>query len=97
MCENQEQQLRATQERMTEFLALLSHELRDPLAPAGTLRSKCYESLAATTHPCLAKHFDTAQRSLDHMTRLVEDLLDVSRVASGKFGIVETTRGGSMK
>jgi signal transduction histidine kinase len=83
---NQEQQLRATQERMTEFLALLSHELRDPLAPLHT-SLELLRVMGSNDAPLPREALDTAQRSLDHMTRLVEDLLDVSRVASGKLAL----------
>ncbi len=85
---NQESQLRSTQERMTEFLALLSHELRDPLAPLHT----ALEVARLCQKPgdkLVDEALQTAQRSLHHVTRLVDDLLDVSRVAAGKLTLAK--------
>ncbi len=66
-----------------EFLAMLAHELRNPLAPivnalAVLRRSPTTESRVVWAH-------DIIKRQIDHMTRLVDDLLDVSRVTSGKI------------
>jgi PAS domain S-box-containing protein len=69
--------------RKDEFLAVLSHELRNPLAPirAGVqvLRLATPGSLEAT------RALETVGRQAEHLTRLVDDLLDVTRIARGKI------------
>ena len=66
-----------------EFLALLAHELRNPLAP---LRN-CVEILrrGAVNPGLLEDTRATMDRQVTHMTRLVDDLLDVSRISRGKL------------
>jgi PAS domain S-box-containing protein len=70
-------------QRKTDFLAVLSHELRNPLSP---IRSSVY----VLEHAMLSE--DRARRALSvidrqtqHMARLVDDLLDVTRISRGKF------------
>jgi len=66
-----------------EFLAMLAHELRNPLAPirnAGELLSR---SLPADVPMRTAVH--TIERQVTHLTRLVDDLLDVSRITQGRI------------
>jgi signal transduction histidine kinase len=64
-----------------EFLAMLGHELRNPLAPIVTALKlmKLRGPDDATVH-----EQEVIQRQVDHLVRLVDDLLDVSRIASGK-------------
>jgi signal transduction histidine kinase/ActR/RegA family two-component response regulator len=64
-----------------EFLAILGHELRNPLAPIST----ALELMRMKGLGPLAREHDVISRQLRHMTRLVEDLLDVSRVARGSI------------
>ncbi|MDQ3265755.1 MAG: response regulator [Myxococcota bacterium] len=69
--------------RKDEFLAMLAHELRNPMAP---IRASL-EILRALTAPAEEKSLralDTADRQVVHMCRLVDDLLDVSRITRGK-------------
>ena len=67
--------------RKDEFLATLSHELRNPLAP---IRSGV-AVLRMSHHPERAeKTLGMIDRQLGHMVRLIDDLLDVSRITSGK-------------
>lgn len=82
-----ERLLREADHRKDEFLAMLAHELRNPLAP---LRN-------AAELLCRAKH-DTADlqiacgimdRQLRQMTRLVDDLLDISRISTGHIELKE--------
>jgi len=65
-----------------EFLALLAHELRNPLAAIGAaaqlLRVTHAEEPATRAHDVLA-------RQVGHISRLIDDLLDIERVASGKI------------
>ena len=63
--------------RKDEFLAMLGHELRNPLAPIAT----AVELLAR--HPAAAREQQVIERHLRHLSRLVDDLLDISRVTRG--------------
>lgn len=77
-----EESLREAARRKDEFIAILSHELRNPLAPiryAVPLLQR--EQLAESGVRALA----VIDRQLGHLTRLVDDLLDVSRIATGKI------------
>jgi CheY-like chemotaxis protein len=68
-----------------EFLAVLAHELRNPLAPVRN----AVEILRATqaSSPQLQWTHDVIERQVRQMSRLVDDLLDVSRIARGKITI----------
>ena len=74
-----------TQRRQEEFLAMLAHELRNPLAPIRTAA----ELLAQldTREPALTLIREVIQRQVEHMARLLDDLLDASRVTSGKVNL----------
>ena len=63
--------------RKDEFLAILGHELRNPLAPIVT----AVELLAR--HPTAAREQAIIERHVRHLARLVDDLLDISRVTRG--------------
>jgi PAS domain S-box-containing protein len=69
--------------RTSEFLAMLSHELRNPLAPIRN----AVALLRAPDLPdrTLAWARDVIERQTDHLGRLVDDLLDVSRITLGKI------------
>ncbi|QJW83398.1 PAS domain-containing protein [Ramlibacter terrae] len=69
--------------RKDEFIATLAHELRNPLAPirTGTEILRRVGELP----PAAARTRDMMERQLRHMVRLVDDLLDVSRVSRGKL------------
>jgi signal transduction histidine kinase/DNA-binding response OmpR family regulator len=69
--------------RKDEFLAMLAHELRNPLVPILT-GLKTLQMVEAKT-PKLARARDAIERQVRHMVRLVDDLLDVSRVTAGKI------------
>ena len=73
-------QLAETDRRKDEFLATLAHELRNPLAPI----SYAIGLLEGTRDPVLREVRERVERQLTHLARLVDDLLDVSRVTSGK-------------
>ncbi|MEO8018006.1 MAG: response regulator [Pseudomonadota bacterium] len=69
-----------------EFLAMLSHELRNPLSP---LRNASHMlMLGETQDPKIIWSRGVIERQLKHMIRLVDDLLDVSRIARGKIVLV---------
>jgi PAS domain S-box-containing protein len=78
-----EESLREADRRKDEFLALLAHELRNPLAPVRNglqiLRHKAPED------PLLKRTISMMDRQLKHLVRLVDDLMDVSRISSGKL------------
>jgi len=83
LLEGMTETLREADRRKSEFLALLAHELRNPLAPIGNglkiLR------LSATPDPVMGRTVDMMERQLKHLVRLVDDLLDVGRITSGKL------------
>jgi PAS domain S-box-containing protein len=74
--------LRAADRRKDEFLAMLAHELRNPLAPIANAAQVLPRYLSDA--PAGRQVADIVQRQVQHMTRLVEDLLDVSRITLGK-------------
>ncbi|MEY4581546.1 MAG: Sensor histidine kinase TmoS [Pseudomonadota bacterium] len=67
-----------------EFLAMLGHELRNPLAPITT----AIELMKLTAPASLDYERAIIERQVKHLVRLVDDLLDVSRSAHGKFLLV---------
>ncbi|MBC7843391.1 MAG: PAS domain-containing protein [Gemmatimonadaceae bacterium] len=78
-----EQQLKDADRRKDEFLATLAHELRNPLAP---IRNGLHIlRLAADNVEAVAHTREMMERQLAQMVRLVDDLLDVSRITTGKF------------
>jgi CheY-like chemotaxis protein/two-component sensor histidine kinase len=69
-----------------EFLAMLSHELRNPLSP---LRNASHMLMQGETQdPKIIWSRGVIERQLKHLIRLVDDLLDVSRIARGKIVLV---------
>src|SRR3954471_13427291 len=77
--------MRDADRRKDEFLALLSHELRNPLAPILTAAELMrLRGDVATPH-----ERDVIIRQCQHLVRLVDDLLDVSRVARGKVTLAK--------
>jgi signal transduction histidine kinase/ActR/RegA family two-component response regulator len=75
------QELREADRRKDEFLAMLAHELRNPLAPIRT----AVELLTPDADPeTMGFARDILARQVEHIVRLVDDLLDVSRVMQGK-------------
>ena len=69
--------------RKNEFLAMLSHELRNPLAPL--LSAVQILNFQQGAEPRNAQAVQIIERQVGQLTRLVEDLLDVSRFTTGKF------------
>ena len=76
----------ATNRRQTEFLAMLAHELRNPLAPLS-MAASLLGSVGASgpSSPQLAHVAGVVRRQVDHMARLLDDLLDAARISSGKI------------
>jgi PAS domain S-box-containing protein len=80
-----EDALRAADRSKDEFLATLAHELRNPLAP---LRNATYLLRRhAPANPETRSAVDVIERQLSHMTRLIDDLLDVSRITRNKLDL----------
>ena len=75
------EQVREQDRRKDEFLATLAHELRNPLAPirTGLAVLKLAPSIDTTV-----KTREIMERQVEHMVRLIDDLLDVSRITRGK-------------
>jgi PAS domain S-box-containing protein len=79
------QQLRDTDRRKDEFLATLAHELRNPLAP---IRNGLHiMRLMAGDESAVAQARTMMERQLIQMVRLIDDLLDVSRITRGKLDL----------
>jgi PAS domain S-box-containing protein len=78
-----ENALRAADRRKDEFLATLAHELRNPLAPLRNAVQLFRKSLDPTA--ALQGTVALMDRQLTHLVRLVDDLLDVGRISSGKI------------
>jgi PAS domain S-box-containing protein len=81
------EELRAAARRKDEFLAMLAHELRNPLAPISNAAQLLTMASANGSHPPNAQRIrqssEVIVRQVRHMTALVDDLLDVSRVTRG--------------
>jgi signal transduction histidine kinase/CheY-like chemotaxis protein len=84
----QAEALRDLDRRKNDFLAMLAHELRNPLAPI--LHSVEVLRLAGPDGPALAQARNVIERQVKQMTRLVDDLLDVARIAQGKLELRRT-------
>lgn len=92
------EQLREADHRKNEFLAVLSHELRNPLTP---IRNSVYiMERAAPGGEQARRALLVIDRQVAHMARLIDDLLDVTRISKGKIrllkdvvGLNEVTRG----
>ena len=74
-----------TRRRQDEFLAMLAHELRNPLAPIRN--AVALLARLDTIDPALTVIREVIQRQVEHMARLLDDLLDASRVTSGKVNL----------
>jgi PAS domain S-box-containing protein len=74
---------------LTEFLAMLAHELRNPLAPIRNALG--IMSVNRESTPQTAWCRDVIERQTAHLTRLVDDLLDVSRITRGKLSMHTAT------
>jgi signal transduction histidine kinase len=83
-------ELREAARRKDEFLAVLAHELRNPLAP---VRSGIDLLKKAVDDPIVARVRPMMERQVNHMVRLIDDLLDVSRISSGKVELKHETVG----
>jgi signal transduction histidine kinase/ActR/RegA family two-component response regulator len=85
----QAQQLAAADRRKDEFLAMLGHELRNPLAPLRN--AVLLLRRLGPPDPHVQRCTELIERQVKAMTRLVDDLLDVSRITSGKIKLQRET------
>ncbi|ADO75714.1 ATP-binding protein [Stigmatella aurantiaca] len=83
------EQLKLADQRKDEFLAMLAHELRNPMAAISLALSMLERSEGDTAK--LARHRETARRQMGNLVRLVDDLLDVSRITRGKMELRKET------
>ncbi|HYF42173.1 MAG TPA: response regulator [Ramlibacter sp.] len=91
VAENRESMLRQADKHKDEFLATLAHELRNPLAPIRTAvevirRRELQDAIVEQARLSI-------ERQVLHLSRLVDDLLDVSRVTLGRIQLREETVG----
>jgi signal transduction histidine kinase/ActR/RegA family two-component response regulator len=77
----------AVNRRQNEFLAMLAHELRNPLAPIGMAGALLARAPNATAQQL--KMTDVVKRQVDHMSRLLDDLLDAARISGGKIKLAK--------
>ncbi len=78
-----EEALREADRRKDEFLATLAHELRNPLAPLRT--GLQLMQIAGEDREQIAKVREMMERQVSQMVRLIDDLMDVSRISRGKL------------
>lgn len=81
-----EDALREADRRKDEFLATLAHELRNPLAPIRNALRLMKTSPGEDAGPAAAE-VEMMERQVRHLSRLVDDLMDVSRINVGKIGL----------
>ena len=84
-----EEELRESSRRKDEFLAMLAHELRNPLAPISTAAELI--KLVSADERRVRQASDIISRQVSYMTDLVDDLLDVSRVTRGLTDLQKET------
>ena len=80
------QQLRLAERRQGQFLAMLSHELRNPLAPIANAASVLRTLESA--NPILVRLREILERQVARMGHLIEELIDVTRAAQGQISLV---------
>ncbi|MGZ5236419.1 MAG: PAS domain-containing hybrid sensor histidine kinase/response regulator [Caldimonas sp.] len=80
------QALRLAERRQGQFLALLSHELRNPLAPIANAASVL--RTLEHSNPILVRLREILERQVGRLGRLVEELIDVTRAAQGQISLV---------
>jgi signal transduction histidine kinase len=80
-------QLQRADANKSQFLAVLSHELRNPLAPLrnGLTLLRMQQERTQRVDPFAAETYDMMERQIVQLTRLIDDLLDVSRVDRNKL------------
>jgi signal transduction histidine kinase len=82
-----EEALKEADHRKDEFLAMLAHELRNPLAPIRNAM-EIFRLKGGLADPELQWAREVVERQVQQLTRLVDDLLDVSRISRGKIKLL---------
>lgn len=77
--------LKERNQRKDEFLATLAHELRNPLAPV--LNAAHFLKLKEIADPDVRRSVDMIERQVKHMARLIDDLVDMSRISRGALDV----------
>jgi len=85
-----ENELRQADRRKDEFLAMLAHELRNPLAPIRTA-SELLPRIVPPGNERVDMTLSVVRRQVGQLTRLVDDLLDVSRITQGRIELHRAT------
>ncbi len=80
--QDRDERLREADRRKDEFLATLAHELRNPLAP---IRNAVHLLAKISTDERVQRLRDMLERQVGHMVRLVDDLMEISRVSRGEI------------
>lgn len=83
------EELTLSQQRTHEFLAMLSHELRNPLAPLKT--SVHLLRTCDIGDPVVQRARDVIARQVQHLTQIVDELVDLSRITSGRITLTNET------
>jgi signal transduction histidine kinase len=81
----QQHELEAADRHKNEFLAMLAHELRNPLAPIRNANELLLRQFV--DNPGARATLGTISRQVTHLTRLVDDLLDISRITLGRIDL----------
>lgn len=76
--------------RKDEFLAILGHELRNPLAPISNCAA-VIRKLVGNAHPAVITSLDVLDRQSRQLVRLVDDILDLARISRGEFELRKET------
>ncbi|MEN3353115.1 MAG: two-component system, chemotaxis family, CheB/CheR fusion protein [Betaproteobacteria bacterium] len=76
--------------RKDEFLAILGHELRNPLAPIRNSVVILRQLASSMPHPAVATSLDVLDRQSQQLGRLIDDLLDLGRISRGEFELRKT-------
>jgi signal transduction histidine kinase/CheY-like chemotaxis protein len=79
-------QLAETDRRKDEFLAMLAHELRNPLAPIR-ISVELLRNHVVSGNEKASRWTETIRRQVDHLTRILDDLLDTSRISRGLIAL----------
>jgi signal transduction histidine kinase len=82
------ERMKEAERRKDEFVATLAHELRNPLAP---IRNGIHLLKSGVTGPGGTRVLDMMDRQMNHMVRLLDDLLDLSRITRGRMELKRET------
>jgi two-component system CheB/CheR fusion protein len=82
---DREHEVAQAHQRQSEFLSMLAHELRNPLAPIAMAVELLGKMVADS--PSLQSLHSILARQTEHLTRLVEDLMDATRISTGKIKV----------